>query len=63
MNIHKQITDQRRPDAIAKFKAAQKLLSAGRRELIKAQQKIDQAQTLVDESAEVLRATFQRKPR
>ena len=59
----KQITDRRRPDALAQLKTAQETLAVGRRELAKAQLKMNRAQVLINESAQVLRVTFQRKAR
>jgi hypothetical protein len=61
MNSEKRITDRRRPDALAQLKAAQKMLASGRQELANAHKKIEEAQALIDDSAEILRRTFTQK--
>jgi hypothetical protein len=56
----KNSANQRRPTALAKLKAAQKMIASGRAELAAATKKIRDAQRMIDESAQELRETFHR---
>jgi flagellin-specific chaperone FliS len=55
--MHKD-SPQKRVDALAQLKAAQKMISEGQQELARAHQKIKRAQSLIDQSAVVLRQTW-----
>ena len=49
---------QKRTDALAQFRDAQKMLTEGRADLIKAEEKIERAQKLIERSANVIRETW-----
>jgi hypothetical protein len=55
MNKH---SSQKRVDALAQLKTAQKMLSEGQTELVHAQAKIERAQELIDHSADEVRKTW-----
>jgi hypothetical protein len=50
--------NQARSDALAQLKAADELIREGRQELSAANEKIARAQVLIDESAKILRDTW-----
>jgi len=50
-------TEKLRADALTQLKEAQQMLQDGKSQLVIAQQQIERAQQLIDQSAEVLRAT------
>jgi hypothetical protein len=50
--------DQARADALAQLKEAQEIIREGRMELAAANEKIAHAQQLIDESASILRKTW-----
>ena len=54
---------QTRADALAQLKRAQVMLYEGKDQLRLGQQKIDEAQRLIDNSAEVLRSTWDERIR
>jgi hypothetical protein len=47
-----------RLDALDRLETAQAMIAEGRRELLAAQEKIDKAQSLIDDCAKVLRETW-----
>ncbi|HZZ29333.1 MAG TPA: hypothetical protein VFE46_15155 [Pirellulales bacterium] len=51
-------TTQKRVTALAQFKTAQKMLAEGRADLLKAQDKIEQAQKIIERNADVIRETW-----
>jgi hypothetical protein len=58
----KRTSKQKRIDALIQLKAAQKTLADGRAELTRAHEKIKRAQSLIDNSAQVLRETWGKGP-
>jgi hypothetical protein len=52
------VSEQKRSEALAQFKTAQKMLTEGRTDLITAQEKIEQAQRLIEHSSNVIRQTW-----
>jgi hypothetical protein len=53
-----EVSKDRRTDALAQFKAAHKMLAEGQTEMTSALDKIKSAQKLIEQSTDVIRATW-----